>query len=279
MKTVFEARLPTGHTLTKDHAPSLYALWDELEAFWGSLDPSAEHVLLEYHFDDWLDNPDQRWYFLVRVNGQWLPQPLPYGLLVLETRVTQLRDYIGRAKQILDARAPHSKLERIQRWLRGFVPDPKAQVRQALEQRFLEEAHATALIIELAGKMQYPQDKTRLENIQQRKQDHLERLKGFIRHFDGTVPSFTAPDLSGRTWRGLAAALAQEIRDIERYHELRPLLQDDPKLVAQLELMINEERINKSDLLELMGKLDPYANGESIWAKEMELPPTSERSL
>ena len=272
MKTVFEARLPTGQKLTKDHVPSLFARWDELEAFWGSLDPSAEHVLLEYHFDDWLDNPDQRWYFLVRVNGQWLPQPLPYGLLVLQARVTQLRDYIGRTKQILEARAPHSNLERIQRWLRGFVPDPKAQVRQALEQRFLEEAHATALIQELSSKMDYPQDKKRLENIQQRKHDQLERLKNFIVHFSGTVPSFTAPDLHGRTWRGLAAALAQEIRDIERYHELRPLLQDDPKMVAQLERMIAEERTNKSDLLELMGQLDPYANGESIWAKEMEFP-------
>jgi rubrerythrin len=272
MKTAFEARLPTGHGLTKEHVPSLFARWEELEAFWGSLDPTAERVLLEYHFDDWLDNPDQRWYFLVRVNGQWLPQPLPYGLLVLESRAAQLRDYIRRAKQILEARAPHSNLERIQRWLRGFVPDPKAQVRQALEQRFLEEAHAIALIKQLASKMQYPQDKTRLENIERRKQTHLERLKAFIGHFDGTVPSFTTPDLSGRTWRGLAAALAQEIRDIERYHELRPLLQDDQKMVQQLELMIEEERINKSDLLELMGQLDPYANGESIWAKEMEFP-------
>ncbi len=61
------------------------------------------------------------------------------------------------------------------------------------------------------------------------------------------------------TWEALSNSLKAESHDIESYHELRPLLQDDPNMVALLETIVETERSNKTELRELMGKLDPYA--------------------
>ena len=38
------------------------------------------------------------------------------------------------------------------------------------------------------------------------------------------------------------------IQDVEGYHELQSLLQDDPAMTEQPEMMIDDERANASDL-------------------------------
>jgi hypothetical protein len=40
--------------------------------------------------------------------------------------------------------------------------------------------------------------------------------------------------------------------------------------------MIDDERANKSDLVDVMSKLDPYANGAFLWPTERELPEGTE---
>ena len=164
----------------------------------------------------------------------------------------------------------------MRRWLRSFVPDRHAQARDALEARHRDEAHETALIKHLAASMTNPQLQARLLTIERRKRAHLERLEALIKHFEGTPPPPEPLDLSGRTWQGLSTALLEESHDVESYHELRPLLQDDPDSVALLELMIDDERENKKDLVDVMSKLDPYANGAFLWPAERQLPEGAE---
>ena len=145
-------------------------------------------------------------------------------------------------------------------WLQGLIPDPVGVARHALEQRYLEEASELELVKRLASAMKYPQDQAQLLTIAGRKDKHLGQLEALMVHFKGTIPPLEVLNLYGKSiWETLSSALQAEVYDIESYHELRPLLQDDPKMAALLEGIVETERSNKNDLRELMGKLDPYA--------------------
>jgi hypothetical protein len=150
-------------------------------------------------------------------------------------------------------------------WLQGLIPDPQAEAKKALEQRYLEEASETELVKRLASAMKYPQDQAQLLTIGERKQKHLEQLETLMGHFKATIPPLevTIPHPEN-TWEALSNALKAESHDVESYHELRPILQDDSKMVALLEEIIETERSNKTDLRELMGKLDPHAYDATV---------------
>ena len=150
-------------------------------------------------------------------------------------------------------------------WLQGLFPDPKAEAKHALEQRYFEEASEAELVKKLAAAMKYPQDQAQLLTIVQRKQQHLGQLETLMGHFNATVPPLELSHLEGtNTWEALSNALKAESHDVESYHELRPILQDDPDMVALLENIIETERSNKTDLRELMGKLDPHAYDATV---------------
>jgi hypothetical protein len=274
--TVIEAQLPGGKPLPSHIAPKFAMRHTTLETIWNEEDPKAELVMLEYRYDEWTDQADRRYTFQVCIDNQLIHEPLPSAMLTEPARTGELREYIRRSRKNLDARTSHPVQNRVRRWLRGLVPDRHAQARDALEQRYREEAHETALIKHLAASMTNPQFQTRLLNIERRKRSHLERLETLIRHFDGRLPPLEPLNLTGRTWQGLSTALLEESHDVESYHELRPLLQDDPDNVVLLELMIDDERANKKDLVDVMSKLDPYANGAFVWPAERELPEGAE---
>ena len=274
--TVIEAQLPGGKPLPSHMVPKFAMRHAALETIWSEEDPKAALVTLEYRYDEWTDEADRRYSFQVCIDNQSLHEPLPSAMLTDPARSGELREYIRRSRKNLDARTPHPVRDRVRRWLRSLVPDRHAQARDALEARHREEAHETALIKHLAASMTNPQLQTRLLNIERRKRAHLERLEALIRHFEGKPPPLEPLDLSGRTWQGLSTALLEESHDVESYHELRPLLQDDPDNVALLELMIDDERENKKDLVDVMSKLDPYANGAFLWPAERQLPEGAE---
>ncbi len=145
-------------------------------------------------------------------------------------------------------------------WLQGLIPDPAAEARHALEQRYREETSELELVKKLASAMKYPQDQAQLLTIAGRKDKHLGQLETLMGHFDGTIAPLEVTSVPPEnTWEALSNALNAESHDIESYHELRPLLQDDPNMVALLENIVETERSNKNELRELMGKLDPYA--------------------
>lgn len=145
-------------------------------------------------------------------------------------------------------------------WLQGLIPDPAAEAKRALEQRYLEEARELELVKKLASAMKYPQDQAQLLTIAGRKDKHLGQLETLMVHFDGTLPPLEPTSVPPEnTWEALSNSLKAESHDIESYHELRPLLQDAADMVALLETIIETERSNKNELRELMGKLDPYA--------------------
>jgi hypothetical protein len=149
-------------------------------------------------------------------------------------------------------------------WLDGLFPDARVVALQALEQRYREEASEAELVKQLAAAMKYPQDQAQLLTIAGRKHDHLGQLETLIAHFNGTIPPLEVVNLPEEsTWEALSNALQAESHDVESYHELRPLLQDDPQMVALLETIIETERSNKNDLREVMGKLDPNSYGSS----------------
>ncbi len=145
-------------------------------------------------------------------------------------------------------------------WLQGLIPNPQTEARHALEQRYREEASELEMVTKLASAMKYPQDRAQLLTIGERKAQHLGQLETLIAHFHGTIPPLEELNLYGKSiWETLSSALEAEVYDIESYHELRDLLQDDPNMAALLESIIETERSNKTDLREVMGKLDPYA--------------------
>jgi bacterioferritin (cytochrome b1) len=149
-------------------------------------------------------------------------------------------------------------------WLQGLIPDPQGQARHALEQRYVEEASEAEMVKKLASAMKYPQDQAQLLTISERKEKHLGQLETLIAHFNGTIPPLEVVNPHKETtWEALSNALKAESHDVESYHELRPLLQDDPKMVTLLETIIETERSNKNDLREVMGKLDPNSYGSS----------------
>ena len=267
--TVIEAQLPGGKPLPSHMVPKFAIRHADLETIWFEEDPKAALVTLEYRYDEWTDEADRRYTFQVCIDNQFVHEPLPSAILTDPARSGELREYIRRSRTNLDVRTPHPVRDRVRRWLRSFVPDRPAQARDALEARYREEAHETALIKHLAASISNPQLQTRLLNIERRKRAHLERLEVLIRHFEGKLPLPEPLDLSGRTWQGLSTALLEESHDVESYHELRPLLQDDPDNVMVLELMIDDERENKKDLIDVMSKLDPYANGAFLWPAEV----------
>jgi bacterioferritin (cytochrome b1) len=145
-------------------------------------------------------------------------------------------------------------------WLQGLIPDHQAEAKRALEQRYLEEASETELVKKLASAMKYPQDREELLTIAGRKDQHLQQLETLMAHFGGSMPPLELTHHEGKSiWEALTSTLKAESHDVESYHELRPLLQDDPKMVALLETIVDTERSNKTELREMMGKLDPYA--------------------
>jgi rubrerythrin len=150
-------------------------------------------------------------------------------------------------------------------WLQGLIPDPKGEAKRALEQRYREEVSETEMVKKLAAAMKYPQDQAQLLTIGERKTKHLEQLETLLGYFDGTPPPPEGTNLQPEnTWEALSNALNAESHDVESYHELRPMLQENPDMVALLETMIQTERSNKTDLRELMGRLDPYAYDATV---------------
>jgi rubrerythrin len=150
-------------------------------------------------------------------------------------------------------------------WLQGLIPDPAGEAKHALEQRYREEASEVELVKKLAAAMKYPQDQAQLLTIVQRKREHLVQLETLMDHFKATIPPLEVQNLQREnTWDALSNALNTECHDVESYHELRPMLQDNPDMVALLENIIETERSNKTDLRELMGKLDPYAYDATV---------------
>jgi rubrerythrin len=149
-------------------------------------------------------------------------------------------------------------------WLDGLFPDARVVALHALENRYVEEASEAEMVKHLAAAMKYPQDQEKLLTIAERKHDHLGQLEVLLAHFNGTVPPLEMTNFPEEsTWEALSNALQAESHDVESYHELRPLLQDDPNMVALLETMIETERGNKNDLREVMGKLDSNSYGAS----------------
>jgi hypothetical protein len=270
MSTVIEAQLPGGKPLPSHLVPQFAMRHTNLETIWNEEDPMAQLVTLEYRYDEWTEETDRRYSFQVCVDNQPINEPLPSLMLTEPARTGELREYIRRSRKNLDAQTPHPVRDGLRRWLSGLVPDRYAQARDALEQRYGEESHETALIKHLAASMTNPQLQTKLLNIERRKLMHLERLETLIRHFEGRLPPLEPLNLTGRTWQGMSTALLEESHDVESYHDLRPLLQDAPDNVTLLELMIDDERANKKELLDVMSKLDPYANGAFVWPAEVE---------
>jgi hypothetical protein len=149
-------------------------------------------------------------------------------------------------------------------WLDGLFPDARVVALHALEQRYREEANEAELVKKLAAAMKYPQDQEKLLTIAERKDKHLRQLETLMAHFGGSIPTLEVVNLPEEsTWEALSNALQAESHDVESYHELRPLLQDDANMVALLETIVETERSNKAELRDLMGKLDPNSYGSS----------------
>jgi hypothetical protein len=149
-------------------------------------------------------------------------------------------------------------------WLDGLFPDARVVALHALEQRYREEANEAELVKKLAAAMKYPQDQEKLLTIAERKDKHLRQLETLMAHFGGSIPTLEVVNLPEEsTWEALSNALQAESHDVESYHELRPLLQDDANMVALLETIVETERSNKTELRDLMGKLDPNSYGSS----------------
>jgi hypothetical protein len=149
-------------------------------------------------------------------------------------------------------------------WLDGLFPDARVVALHALKQRYREEANEAELVKKLAAAMKYPQDQEKLLTIAERKDKHLRQLETLMAHFGGSIPTLEMVNLPEEsTWEALSNALQAESHDVESYHELRPLLQDDANMVALLETIVETERSNKTELRDLMGKLDPNSYGSS----------------
>lgn len=263
MNTTLEIRWPEGEPVPASLARTLHARRAVIAALWRKEDPAAFRVWLEYHIDHWLREPDQRRYCLVWVNGEAVPDPLPYSVLTDPRRDGELRAYVRRARQTLGATRRLPRDSGLRRWLieHKLASAPHRQARRALEVRYRDTAHDALLIKRIAAAVSNPPLQAQLLNLEQRKRQQLERLEPLIRRFGGQPPALESAQFDGYTWAELIEALVEETHDVESYLGLRPLLAGDDAAQAGLEVLVEEERQNRLVLREVMGRLDPYSLG------------------
>jgi hypothetical protein len=263
VNTTLEIRWPEGAPVPTSLARTLHVRRSVIATLWRKADPAAFRVWLEYHIDHWLSEPDQRRYCLVWVNGEAVPDPLPYSVLTDPQREGELRAFVRRARRTLGAtrRLPHDS--GLRRWLiqHKLTSAPRRQARRALEVRYRDTAHDALLIKRIAAAVSHQPLQAQLLDLEQRKRQQLERLEPLIHRFGGQPPALESAPFEGYTWAELIAALAEETHDVESYLGLRPLLTGDAAAQATLELLVEEERQNRRALREMMGLLDPYSLG------------------
>jgi hypothetical protein len=276
-----EIRWPEGEPVPASLARTLHARRSVIAALWRKEDPAAFRVWLEYHIDHWLREPDQRRYCLVWINGEAVPDPLPYSVLTDPRREGELRAFVRRARRTLGATRRLPRDSGLRRWLiqHRLVTAPHRQARRALEVRYRDTAHDALLIKRIAAAVSHQPFQAQLLEIEQRERQQLERLELLIHRFGGQPPALESAQFEGYTWAELIAALAEETHDAESYFALRPLLADDAASQKVLELMVETERENRRAVREVIERLDPYSLGSVGTAPRQYQPVTAIREV
>lgn len=144
-------------------------------------------------------------------------------------------------------------------WIAGLPERRKKLLLEVLKERYQDELADAKLVEDAAKKVPYHELREVLLKIARREKQHAELLEARIKALGGTPPP--PPEVKeGATWQELLEALESEKADRIRYIEEAYGL-GDPETKALFERIKAEEEENYRELLEVLAKLDPYAEG------------------
>ena len=130
---------------------------------------------------------------------------------------------------------------------------------KVLQERYQDELHDAELAERAAKGVPYAHLRQKLKEIAERERRHAELLEKKIKALGGEVPP--PPKVPAEaTWRELLEALESEKADRVAYIEEAFGL-GDPEIQALFEQIKAEEEQNYKELLEVITRLDPYAEG------------------
>lgn len=130
---------------------------------------------------------------------------------------------------------------------------------KVLQERYQDELHDAELAEKAAEGVPYAHLRQKLKEIAERERRHAELLEEKIKALGGEVPP--PPEVPAEaTWQELLEALESEKADRVAYIEEAFGL-GDPEIQALFEQIKAEEEKNYKELLEVITRLDPYAEG------------------
>ncbi len=144
-------------------------------------------------------------------------------------------------------------------WIAKLPERKKRLLLEVLKERYQDELADAKVVEEAAKGVPYPELREVLLRIARREKRHAELLAERIKALGGTPPP--PPEVrEGATWQELLEALESEKADRIRYIEEAYGL-GDPEIKRLFERIKEEEEQNYRELLEVLSKLDPYAEG------------------
>lgn len=130
---------------------------------------------------------------------------------------------------------------------------------EVLKERYLDELRDAQLAEKAAEGVPYAHLRAKLKEIAERERRHAELLEKKIKELGGQVPP--PPEVpEGATWQELLEALESEKADRVAYIE-EAFGTGDPEIEALFQRIKEEEEQNYKELLEVITRLDPYAEG------------------
>ncbi len=141
----------------------------------------------------------------------------------------------------------------------GRLPESRKRLLEVLRAHYRDELADAQTAERAAEGLPYPELKAVLRRIAERERRHAELLAERIKALGGTLPP-PPEGKAGATWDELLKALESEKADRVAYLEEAFGLGDPEtkKLFARIKA---EEEANYKELLEVLAKLDPYAEG------------------
>jgi len=144
-------------------------------------------------------------------------------------------------------------------WLGGLSEPRRRFLLKVLAERYQDEARDRAVVERAAEDLPVEALKEVLKRIARREAEHAALLAQKIRDLGGEVPP--PPEVKkGATWQDLLAALESEKADRIAYLEAAYGL-GDPGIRDLFARIKAEEEQNYRDLLEVLSRIDPYAEG------------------
>ncbi len=144
-------------------------------------------------------------------------------------------------------------------WLGGLSEPKRRLLLRVLAERYQDEVRDKALVEQAAQDLPVEPLREVLRRIARREAEHAALLAQKIRDLGGEVPP--PPEVKQEaTWRELLAALESEKADRVAYLEEAYGL-GDPGIRDLFARIKEEEEQNYRELLEVLSRIDPYAEG------------------